>query len=86
MRTLGRVSACPVSDVPAGLPGGAASDLVEERLTLGGRTVRLLRPRSGDALLDEVLAEDDPADDRLPFWAELWPAAARSPPPSPSWT
>lgn len=70
------MSACPVSDVPAGLPGGAASDLVEERLTLGGRTVRLLRPRSGDALLDEVLAEDDPADDRLPFWAELWPSGS----------
>ena len=70
------MSACPVSDVPAGLPGGAASDLVEERLTLGGHTVRLLRPRSGDALLDEVLAEDDPADDRLPFWAELWPSGS----------
>ena len=71
-----RVSAGPVSDVPAGLPGGAASDLVEETLTLGGHTVRLLRPRSGDALLDEVLAEDDPADDRLPFWAELWPSGS----------
>lgn len=57
---------------PAGLPGGAAADLVEEVFTLGGREVRLLRPRDGDALLDEVLAEDDPADERLPFWAELW--------------
>jgi predicted nicotinamide N-methyase len=65
-----------VSEVPAGLPGGAASDLVEEVLTPGGRTVRLLRPRSGDALLDEVLAEDDPADDRLPFWAEMWPSGS----------
>jgi predicted nicotinamide N-methyase len=70
------VSARPVSDVPAGLPGGAASDLVEQTLTLGGRPVRLLRPRSGDALLDEVLAEDDPADERLPFWAELWPSGS----------
>jgi predicted nicotinamide N-methyase len=70
------VSARPVSEVPAGLPGGAASDLVEETLTPGGRTVRLLRPRSGDALLDEVLAEDDPPDDRLPFWAELWPSGS----------
>src|SRR6185369_17184980 len=66
-----RVSARPVSEVPAGLPDGAASDLVEETLTLGGHPVRLLRPRSGDALLDEVLAEDDPADDRLPFCAAL---------------
>jgi predicted nicotinamide N-methyase len=23
-----------------------------------------------------VLAEDDPADDRLPFWAELWPSGS----------
>jgi predicted nicotinamide N-methyase len=65
-----------VSAVPAGLPGGAASDVVEETLALGPHTVRLLRPRSGDALLDEVLAEDDPADDRLPFWAELWPSGS----------
>ena len=70
------MTARPVSEVPAGLPGGAASDVVEETLPLGGHTVRLLRPRSGDALLDEVLAEDDPADDRLPFWAELWPSGS----------
>ncbi len=43
---------------------------------LGGRPIRLLRPRDGDALLDEVLAEDDPAEDRLPFWAELWPSGS----------
>lgn len=65
-----------VGEVPAGLPGGAAADLVEEVLTLGGHRVTLLRPRDGDALLDEVLAEDDPADDRLPFWAELWPSGS----------
>jgi predicted nicotinamide N-methyase len=58
------------------VPAGAASDLVEETLLLGGRPIRLLRPRSGDALLDEVLAEVDPADDRLPFWAELWPSGS----------
>jgi predicted nicotinamide N-methyase len=67
-----------VTGVPPvrGLPGGAAADLVEDRLVLGGREVRLLRPRDGDALLDEVLAEDDPAEDRLPFWAELWPSGS----------
>jgi predicted nicotinamide N-methyase len=59
-----------------GLPGGAAADLVEDRLVLGCRETRLLRPRDGDALLDEVLAEDDPAEDRLPFWAELWPSGS----------
>ncbi|HEY6745195.1 MAG TPA: methyltransferase domain-containing protein [Mycobacteriales bacterium] len=65
-----------VTEVPPGLPSGAAADLVEEVLVLGGRETRLLRPRSGDALLDEVLAEEDPADDRLPFWAELWPSGS----------
>jgi predicted nicotinamide N-methyase len=61
---------------PPGLPSGAASDVVEEPVRLGGRTVRLLRPRDGDALLDELLAEDDPDEDRLPFWAEAWPSGA----------
>lgn len=65
-----------VTEVPPGLPGGAAADLVEDVLVLAGHQARLLRPRSGDALLDEVLAEDDPADDRLPFWAELWPSGS----------
>jgi predicted nicotinamide N-methyase len=59
---------------PPGLPPGAASDVVEETVRLEGRTVRLLRPRDGDAVLDELLAEDDPDEDRLPFWAELWPS------------
>ena len=72
---------------PRGLPAGAASDLAEETFLLGGREVRMLRPRDGDALLDELLTEDDPDEDRLPFWAELWPsgtalarAVAASPP------
>jgi predicted nicotinamide N-methyase len=61
---------------PAGLPEGAASDLTEETLRPGGREIRLLRPRDGDALLDELLTEDDPDEDRLPFWAELWPSGS----------
>ena len=64
----------PPLAAPPGLPPGAASDVVEEPVRLAGRTVRMLRPRDGDALLDELLAEDDPDEDRLPFWAELWPA------------
>jgi predicted nicotinamide N-methyase len=59
---------------PPGLPAGAASDVVEETVLVGGRPLRLLRPRDGDAVLDELLAEDDPDEDRLPFWAELWPS------------
>jgi predicted nicotinamide N-methyase len=59
---------------PPGLPAGAASDVVEETVVVGGRPLRLLRPRDGDAVLDELLAEDDPDEDRLPFWTELWPS------------
>ena len=59
---------------PAGLPPGAASDVVEEAVALGRRTLRILRPRDGDAVLDELLAEDDPEEERLPFWTQLWPS------------
>ena len=58
----------------SGLPPGAASDVVEETFVLAGRAVRVLRPRDADAVLEDVLAEEDPGDDRLPFWAELWPS------------
>jgi predicted nicotinamide N-methyase len=59
---------------PAGLPPGATSDVVEEAVALGRRTLRMLRPRDGDAVLDELLAEDDPEEERLPFWTQLWPS------------
>lgn len=64
----------PAAWPPPGLPRGAASDVAEERFPLAGREVRILHPRDGDALLDELLTEDDPDEDRLPFWAELWPS------------
>jgi predicted nicotinamide N-methyase len=66
----------PLVAAPPELPPGAASDVVEETFPLAGRSVRVLRPRDGDALLDELLTEDDPDEDRLPFWAELWPSGA----------
>jgi predicted nicotinamide N-methyase len=59
---------------PPALPPGAASDVVEATVRLAGRTVRMLCPRDGDAVLDELLAEDDPDEDRLPFWAQMWPS------------
>jgi predicted nicotinamide N-methyase len=64
----------PPIPAPSALPSGAASDVVEDTMELAGRTVRMLRPRDGDAVLDELLSEDDPDEDRLPFWAELWPS------------
>jgi predicted nicotinamide N-methyase len=64
----------PPAAAPPGLPAGAVSDVVEETVVVGGRPLRLLRPRDGDAVLDELLAEDDPDEDRLPFWTQLWPS------------
>ena len=64
----------PPGVAPPELPPGAASDVVEEVFALDGHTVRMLRPRDEDAILDELLAEPDPDEERLPFWAPLWPS------------
>jgi len=74
MERANGVTAGPALPAVPGLPPGAASDLVEETFTLAGHDVRMVRPRDGDALLDELLTEDDPDEDLLPFWAELWPS------------
>ena len=39
---------------------------------LGGRDLRLLRPRDTEALLDEEAFEHE---EFLPYWAELWPSS-----------
>jgi predicted nicotinamide N-methyase len=39
---------------------------------VGDRTYRIVHPASVDALLDE---EDFDHEERLPYWAELWPSA-----------
>ena len=39
---------------------------------IAGRRVALRKPHSIDALIDE---EDFSRDERLPYWADLWPAA-----------
>ena len=58
----------------------ALSDLVEERVEVGGLVLELLRPRAPEELLDEEAFADD---EFLPYWAELWPSglalAARAP-------
>jgi predicted nicotinamide N-methyase len=48
------------------------SDLVEEVVPIGGRDLRLLRPRDAEALLDEQAFE---REEFLPYWAELWPSS-----------
>ncbi len=39
---------------------------------LGGRTISLLSPASADDLISE---DDYVRDERLPYWADLWPSA-----------
>lgn len=47
-------------------------DLREERFAHAGFSIDVLLPRAADALIDEAEFE---ADERLPYWADLWPAA-----------
>lgn len=47
-------------------------DLASVDVPLAGRTLRLHRPRSTEDLLCE---EEFRQDERLPYWAELWPSA-----------
>ena len=47
-------------------------DLVEETVVVGDQALTLLRPRDGEALLDE--GEFDRKDEFLPYWVELWPS------------
>lgn len=47
-------------------------DSVEDEVDLGVRRVRILRPRSADALLDDATHA---GAERAPYWAELWPSA-----------
>lgn len=45
---------------------------VTQDVDVAGRRVALRKPHSADALIDE---EDFSRDERLPYWADLWPAA-----------
>jgi SAM-dependent methyltransferase len=68
-------------DVPAGAPG-AHSDLrrtltrqfvtATDTVILDDWPVELLRPRNSDDLISEA---DFVRDDRLPYWADLWPSS-----------
>jgi predicted nicotinamide N-methyase len=48
------------------------TELVEETVDVGGRRVRLIRPRDAEELIDEEAFE---REEFLPYWAELWPSA-----------
>lgn len=46
--------------------------VVAEEVVLAGTTVAVRRPRSAEELISE---QDFDRDERLPYWAELWPSA-----------
>ncbi len=47
-------------------------DTVEEVFTIAGRELMILRPRNADDLITE---EDYVKDERLPYWADIWPSS-----------
>lgn len=46
--------------------------VVEQTIEAAGRRFELLKPRSPDELISE---EDFNRDERLPYWADVWPSA-----------
>lgn len=46
--------------------------VVESSVNVAGRSMSILHPASAEDLIDEV---DFARDERLPYWAELWPSA-----------
>ena len=59
-----------MSDVPPDL--AARFDVVDTEVALGGRRFAVLHPRNAEALISE---EDFARDERLPYWADVWPSA-----------
>lgn len=47
-------------------------EIIEASVGVGPHLFRLLRPRSADDLIDE---EEFARDERIPYWAEIWPSA-----------
>jgi predicted nicotinamide N-methyase len=47
-------------------------ELVEEEVDVGGRVLRIARPRDPEQLIDESRFE---VDEYMPYWAQLWPSA-----------
>ena len=48
------------------------TELTETVVEAGDRTYRMAHPAAADALIDE---EEFAYDERLPYWAELWPSS-----------
>ena len=60
----------PLDELRAHLRG--RTGLFESVIEVGDDSYRILHPASAEALIDE---EDFARDERLPYWAELWPSA-----------
>jgi predicted nicotinamide N-methyase len=47
----------------------------QEEVDLPSGPIRLWRPPSPEALLDQLIEGPPDPDDKLPYWADLWPSA-----------
>ncbi len=57
------------------LRNGLEINLVEQRFTAGGHLYSMYRIYNLDELVDQLDEEDFKQDERMPYWAELWPSA-----------
>ncbi len=48
---------------------------IEEDITVGGYTFRLERIKDCEPLLDNIDETEFDEDERIPYWAELWPSS-----------
>lgn len=60
------------SDLPAPESLRRRFELAQSCVSIAGREYRLLRPRNIDDLISE---EDFAIDERIPYWADVWPSA-----------
>lgn len=49
--------------------------IVTTAIEVAGHRYELRRPKSADALLELLSEEEFAADDRLPYWADVWPSS-----------
>src|SRR5436309_565595 len=57
-------------------PPEAVREVVREHVLVEGRDFLIVRPAASDKLLDNpTVREAFAADEYMPYWADLWPAA-----------
>jgi predicted nicotinamide N-methyase len=50
-------------------------DVVQEKIDIGARTLTIHRVRDTNSLLRTITPDAFAVDERLPYWAELWPSS-----------